>query len=302
MSNPEVPRGRWQQSLATTQSVLEAVRGRSLHFPKLVKAGRVKRVSGRPFVSPTRRFQLIFGVEGLQEHENDAECARTVLIVKAPVPFTLLSNLPAFSPNGALPIELALQIGLGMVRALAALHRCGFVHRLVSPHSFSYTTPPTVDSFVNRLLLTDLSLCLPWPRRPRPAVPFVGSPRYAALRVHDGREQGPATDVQSALFVVAEFAAGRLPWRSAGSLRVVRDLKAAFPRTSEFQRLPREIRTLYRQVSSFLLTAACRDMMLTSPQTALDYEAVQQPFKAALARRGSKAENLPSWLCQPCDE
>ena len=46
-----------------------------------------------------------------------------------------------------------------MVRALAALHRAGFAHRLVQPHSFSYLTPPTLDLLTNRLLITDMSLC-----------------------------------------------------------------------------------------------------------------------------------------------
>lgn len=64
-----------------------------------------------------------------------------------------------------LPVELALHFGWGMVRALAALHRAGFVHRLVSPHSFSYITPPTMDNIVNRLLITDLSLAMPWPKK-----------------------------------------------------------------------------------------------------------------------------------------
>lgn len=64
-----------------------------------------------------------------------------------------------------IPVELALRLGIGMVRALAALNKAGFNHRLVSPHSFSYFTPPNVESLINRLIITDLSLCIAWPRK-----------------------------------------------------------------------------------------------------------------------------------------
>jgi hypothetical protein len=53
VASPEVAQWRWQQSMSATQFVLEAVRDRSLHFPKLVKAGRVKR--------------LVFGSDGVQD-------------------------------------------------------------------------------------------------------------------------------------------------------------------------------------------------------------------------------------------
>lgn len=72
--------------------------------------------------------------------------------------------------------------------------------------------------------------------------------RYSALKVHQGREQGPSTDIQSVIFVVAEMISGRLPWRSVTTLRVVRELKEMFPDTHEFRRLPNEIRKLYRLV------------------------------------------------------
>uniref|UniRef100_A0A915A1F3 Protein kinase domain-containing protein n=1 Tax=Parascaris univalens TaxID=6257 RepID=A0A915A1F3_PARUN len=94
-----------------------------------------------------------------------------------------------------LPVELSLMIAIGCVRALAALHRAGFIHRFVSPFSFSFTNSPTVDNFLGKMLITDLSLVLPWPVRPRRRVAFVGSLHYGSTRVHYGREQGPSDDV-----------------------------------------------------------------------------------------------------------
>ena len=70
--------------------------------------------------------------------------------------------------------------------------------------------------------------------------------RYSPLRVHDNREQGPSTDIEAVLFVVAEFISGRLPWRSVTSMRSVKELKLQFPQSLEFRRMPREMRALYR--------------------------------------------------------
>jgi hypothetical protein len=277
IASPEVQQWRWTQSMSATQFVLEAVKGRSVHFPKLVRAGRIRR--------------LVFGSDGVQDLENDPEALRPILVIQNPLPYALVSSMMSFSPTGVLPIELALHIGFGMVRALGALHRAGFVHRLVSPHSFSYITPPTADALIQKMLITDLSLCIPWPRRPRNKVPFVGTMRYSAILVHDCREQGPSSDIQSVIFVVAELISGKLPWRSVMSLRAIKDLKVLFPKSQEFLRLPRELRVLYR------------DMMLTTAQSQLDYTLIQRAFKVALERRDPTGSyDLPSWLFQPCED
>ena len=44
--------------------------------------------------------------------------------------------------------------------------------------------------------------------RPRKRVPFVGSMRYSALEVHEGREQGPSTDIQSVIMASLMVALG----------------------------------------------------------------------------------------------
>lgn len=83
--------------------------------------------------------------------------------------------------------------------------------------------------------------------RPRPKVPFVGTLRYSAPSVHMGREQGPASDMVSLVYLVAELVSGRLPWRSVLQPRKVLQLKQAFPASAEFRRLPHELRLLYRE-------------------------------------------------------
>lgn len=61
------------------------------------------------------------------------------------------------SPN------IALQAGLGICRALAALHRAGFIHRFVTPYSFSFSMPFSIENLATNILILDLTLATEWP-------------------------------------------------------------------------------------------------------------------------------------------
>lgn len=61
------------------------------------------------------------------------------------------------------PVILALMIGLGCIRALAALNRAGFVHRFVSPFNFAITNPLTKENIMEKIIIIDFSAVLPWP-------------------------------------------------------------------------------------------------------------------------------------------
>jgi hypothetical protein len=76
--------------------------------------------------------------------------------------------------------------------------------------------------------------------------------RYSPLIAHECREQGPSSDIQSVIFVVAEMISGRLPWRSVLGLRFVKEMKILFPKSQEFLRLPKELRVLYKFVYEYL--------------------------------------------------
>lgn len=133
-------------------------------------------------------MQLIFGENGDQEPERDPEwTGRPCAILQYDA--TMIASLLSLSPTGTVPLEVSLVIGLGCVRALASLHRLGYVHRLVSPYSFSFVNPISYDTLEGRILITDLSAVLPFPCKPRLFVPFVGTLRYSSVRAHRGREQ-----------------------------------------------------------------------------------------------------------------
>ncbi|VDK59065.1 unnamed protein product [Anisakis simplex] len=263
-----------------TIRVLLETKGRSVHFPKLVAFGRVKRVA----------LSLIYGENGDQEPERDPEwTARPCAILQYDA--TLMSSLLSLSRSGTIPMEMSLVIGLGCVRALASLHRCGYIHRLVSPHSFSFPNPLSYDSLEGRVVITDLSAVLPYPCKPRQYVPFVGTLRYSSVRAHRGREQGPSDDIISVIYMIAEMISGRLPWRSVFSEERVCEMKCAFYMAREFKRLPREIRSLYRI------------MYLTISPTPLDYKYVVDQFQNAIQRRfPEQKRELPDWAAIPLAE
>uniref|UniRef100_A0A915PX07 Protein kinase domain-containing protein n=1 Tax=Setaria digitata TaxID=48799 RepID=A0A915PX07_9BILA len=214
--------------------VLEKVKDRSVHFPEIVKCGKIEK--------------LYFGSEGEQEVEHDPEQGcRPYLIVKYDA--TPISVLPFLSPQRSVPPILALMIGLGCVRALAALNRAGFVHRFVTPFNFAITNPPTKKNILEKMIITDFSAVLPWPCKPRVFVPFIGTYRYSSVRAHWGREQGPSDDIISVIYMVAEMLHGKLPWRSLSDNQDrICYFKTYFYKTDAFKKLPRQLRQIYRLV------------------------------------------------------
>uniref|UniRef100_A0A914Y6X6 Protein kinase domain-containing protein n=1 Tax=Panagrolaimus superbus TaxID=310955 RepID=A0A914Y6X6_9BILA len=257
-----------------TLNVLKKVSGRSKHFPRLKHHGLIKK--------------LVFGIDGFSEEERDPEWTnRPFIIINHE--HVLLSSMIAFSENGCLPVDLTLHAGLGMALCLAALHRAGFIHRYVTPHSFSYPVPLTLDLLSSRMIITDMSLCMEFPYKngPRVTVPFVGCERYSSIRTHLEREQGPADDYISLIYVMSEMINGKLPWRSIYDRNLIRDTKTDYKDTQDFKRLPREIRKLYHD-------------LILKKMSWIDPEMVIGAFKACILRRDpNKGFELPKWLVMP---
>ncbi|VDM42754.1 unnamed protein product [Toxocara canis] len=269
-------RNRKNTAVHRTVKVLLETKTRSVHFPKLVAYGKVRK--------------LIFGENGDQEPERDPEWrGRPCAIVQYDA--TSVAALLSLSPTGTVPLEMSLVIGMGCVRALASLHRLGYVHRFVSPHSLAFANPISYDSLEGRILITDLSAVLPFPCKPRQYVPFVGTLRYSSVRAHRGREQGPSDDIISLIYMVAELVSGRLPWRSVFNHDRICDMKCLFYTTKEFKRLPREIRALYRT------------MYMTVSPTIIDYKYIIEQFQGAIRRRfPQQKRELPHWANIPLAE
>ncbi|VDN24938.1 unnamed protein product [Gongylonema pulchrum] len=253
--------------------------------------------------------------------------------------FTPLFLKPEKCPNArnklgslcrVIPAPLALMVGVGCIRALAALNRAGYVNRFVTPYNFAVTNPPTRENILHGIIITDLSAALPWPLKPRVFVPFIGTYRYSSVRAHWGREQGPSDDIISVIFMVAEWLHGKLPWRSLGfDEDRICFIKTYFYKTKAFKKLPREIRGVYKYLLIFLPLAFAsvllikhtskyiriasaerftdcaeiriweiyRKMYEVACTTAIDFKWVIGEFGKALNKRDPNGEyQIPSWL------
>uniref|UniRef100_A0AC34GRI3 Protein kinase domain-containing protein n=1 Tax=Panagrolaimus sp. ES5 TaxID=591445 RepID=A0AC34GRI3_9BILA len=266
----DIKQNRRNTSVHRMLRVLQVTRNRSVHFPRLILSGHLQR--------------LVYGLDGEQAFERDPEWPhRPMAIIESDN--TILGSLPCFSNNGALPVETSLQLGIGIFRAISALHRAGFVHRLVSPYSFTVATPLSPDMIQRGVTIIDFSFVIPFPIMPRVHVPFVGTMRYSSIRAHFGREQGPSDDVISLIYVIAEFISGKLPWRSVRDEQTIVIMKRDFCQSDCFRRLPRELRRLYR------------DMYLTPGPAIIDHNIILGDFITALSRKNPDPQNkLPTYL------
>ncbi|CAK5008857.1 unnamed protein product [Meloidogyne enterolobii] len=111
----------------------------------------------------------------------------------------------------------ALRLSLEMLSALEQLHSLGYVHRDVKPSNFALLQSKD-NNKTCRIMLIDFGLCRQFKlpngeiKPPRENTQFRGTIRYAPLAAHRAQEQSPKDDLESWLYVVAEFMAGELPW------------------------------------------------------------------------------------------
>ncbi|KAI6185533.1 Protein kinase domain-containing protein [Aphelenchoides besseyi] len=248
--------------------LMQKMSERSKHFPQLLECGQLGD-SG-----------LVYGQDGAMIEETKIEVVDRPFAIYSHSAIPLASLL-SFSDQGFIPIPIALAAGQGMVRALAALHRAGFIHRGVSPHSFGHQLPASVANLQHFIVCLDFALCIPFPTKPRRFLPFVGVPRYCSPRAESGRETGPSDDILSVIYVVAEFIAGRLPWRAIKTLPGIAEFKLHFSKSRVFAQMPREIRFL---------------MLETQSPTPLEYRPIIDLFQGALNRYAPLVERVPHFL------
>ncbi|CAD5234321.1 unnamed protein product [Bursaphelenchus xylophilus] len=250
-------------------SVLQRADKKSKHIPELLLHGTIPalcytedgRIKEEPSPDITNRSICIFS------HETHP-----------------IAEFRAFSEKGYLPPLIALVVGYGMIRALASLHRLGFVHRGVSPYTFGYKIPITIARLQHEIVIIDFCSVLPFPSEPRLHAPFTGTLRYSSLNSHRGKDLGPADDIVSVIFVIAELIYGKLPWRSICMSEAIAEAKLRFPSSLCFNHLPREIRFLYY------------DMMKKLNTSPLNYLQILKTFQEAIRRYSYQAKHLPHFM------
>uniref|UniRef100_A0A915MWS8 Protein kinase domain-containing protein n=1 Tax=Meloidogyne javanica TaxID=6303 RepID=A0A915MWS8_MELJA len=132
-----------------------------------------------------------------------------------------LNELQKQQLKGRFSIGTILKIGIQAVRAVAFMHSTYFVHRDIKPSNFAID-----EGNHKRLYLFDFGLARSIKtrgemslRRPRPDVPFRGTPAYCSLNAHKRNEHGRHDDLWSIFYMLVELAIARLPWQ--GKTRIL---------------------------------------------------------------------------------
>jgi tau tubulin kinase len=137
-----------------------------------------------------------------------------------------LRSFQEIHPSGIFTLNETCLIGVSMLRAIQEFHDHGYVHRDIKPANFVFRSQRD-----HTVALIDFGLAQRWrdshgdPIPPRPQVGFRGTSRYASLNSHAGSDLGRRDDLWSLFFLLVEFAAPPLPWKSQRDKQAVAQLK-----------------------------------------------------------------------------
>ncbi|KJH51979.1 hypothetical protein DICVIV_01870 [Dictyocaulus viviparus] len=104
-------------------------------------------------------------------------------------------------PNQHMSLGPAIGCSIQCLEALEELHWAGFLHRDVKPGNFAIGRAETGD--IRRLYILDFGMCRKYVDnnnvmlQPRKKAPFRGTPRYAPIASHNGKEHCRRDDIES---------------------------------------------------------------------------------------------------------
>ncbi|KAL3088948.1 hypothetical protein niasHS_009622 [Heterodera schachtii] len=131
--------------------------------------------------------------------------------------------------GGRLSLGSAVGVSIQMLAALRGLHTVGYLHRDIKPGNSTIGRPESNE--IRLLYLIDFGMARKYIKddgsqhRPRAATNFRGSPRYAAISAHLGREYSRKDDIESWFYCMIELFKGALPWSNVGEMKAIGDAK-----------------------------------------------------------------------------
>lgn len=132
-------------------------------------------------------------------------------------------------PDKHLSLGSAIGASIQCLEALEEMHWTGFLHRDVKPGNFAIGRAEfnelrliyVLDFGMARRYVDSNNVML----QPRKKAPFRGTPRYAALASHDGKEHGRQADVESWFYMLVDFTNAKLPWKGVTEIKEVGESK-----------------------------------------------------------------------------
>ncbi|XP_055927038.1 tau-tubulin kinase homolog Asator-like isoform X1 [Argiope bruennichi] len=190
-----------------------------------------------------------------------------------------LSELKKHQPDRKFSLSTTLRLGHMMLKCIHAIHKTGYLHRDIKPSNF---TIGIGEDNRRRVYLLDFGLARQYVlengevRPPRYKVSFHGTPRYASLRVLQGKEAGRQDDLMSLFYTLSEFSFRDLPWKNIRDYREMAQAKEVFDHQILVKEFPDEFQDFYNHISELTF--------FDQP----DYDLLYSVFDRCIKRRGVK--------------
>lgn len=159
-----------------------------------------------------------------------------------------LANVRRALPRAHFSLSTGLRVGIQSLRAIQAFHQRGFVHRDIKPSNFLLRTAGST-----LVVLADYGLARHLTHRRGPPQTghqrrqFVGTPKYASLRAHEGGQLGRGDDIVSWIFSLLEMLTGTLPWPATRNYDETHLTKKSANVAEFCKTLPYQIEVLYQR-------------------------------------------------------
>ncbi|CAL1270804.1 unnamed protein product [Larinioides sclopetarius] len=190
-----------------------------------------------------------------------------------------LRELKKHQPDRKFSLSTTLRLGHMMLKCIHSIHKAGYLHRDIKPSNF---TIGIGEDNRRRVYLLDFGLARQYVlesgevRPPRYKVSFHGTPRYASLRVLQGKEAGRQDDLMSLFYALSEFSFRDLPWKNIRDYREMAQAKEVFDHQILVKEFPDEFQDFYNHISGLTF--------FDKP----DYDLLYSVFDRCIKQRGVK--------------
>jgi len=162
-----------------------------------------------------------------------------------------IDQIRSEAPMGRLTVAQVNSIGDNTLRILELFHDKGFVHRDMKPDNILTGGGGRgfylIDFGLSKYVRGTSGEHIP----DRRGKHLTGTPRYASLANHRGREQGRKDDLESLGYVLLYLLRGRLPWQDINNYDdILKQKQKALQNGSLWKDTPPAFRQFFRRVAS----------------------------------------------------
>lgn len=144
-----------------------------------------------------------------------------------------MEHIRAQTLSGRLPLNQVLSVAQKTLRVVERFHNHGFVHRDIKPDNLLTGIDGhgiyLIDFGLSKYMLDSSGNHIP----PSQNKSLTGTPRYASISNHLGREQGKRDDLESLGFVLLYLLRGSLPWKDMQDYDSILKCKQSFLRSGK---------------------------------------------------------------------